>query len=267
MTPLQQSFYRYTLLLACLLILATGCTTPSYQTGQEAAPNKMPTLKVGVSTNAPPFAYKAGGQLQGLEVDFARQLAAHLNREAILVEIPWDQQLSSLESGKIDIIMSGMTITPKRQYRALFTKPYMKSGQILLVRTPEAQRYSSGIVSLMGSEPAIGTIQGTTGDLFITRTINRPRLTRFLTSSQAVEALKKEEIDVLVHDAPIVCHYAAITQDVQLTPILQFGTEEYLAWAVNKTDRNLADAANGFLEVIARSGQLSTTIHRWIPYL
>ena len=102
----------------------------------------------------------------------ARQLAKFLGREPHFVTLAWKDQLPALEEGKIDIIMSGMTITPKRAYRVAFAKPYMRSGQMLLVRMKEAQRYSSGIYSLMGNKPAIGTIKDTTGDFFITKTIS-----------------------------------------------------------------------------------------------
>ena len=148
--------------------MSTSTTTP---TNSGLSPDKA-LLRVGVSANAPPLVYKKGNTLQGLEVDFARQLAKFLGREPHFVTLAWKDQLPALEEGKIDIIMSGMTITPKRAYRVAFAKPYMRSGQMLLVRMKEAQRYSSGIYSLMGNKPAIGTIKDTTGDFFITKTIS-----------------------------------------------------------------------------------------------
>ncbi len=222
---------------------------------------------MGISTNAPPFAYKVKGKLQGLEVDFARQFAKSLGREVRFVELDWDKQLPTLEKGRTDIIMSGMTITPKRQYRVAFTRPYMRSGQLLLVRSNEAAKYSSGLLSLMGNTPAIGTIKNTSGDMFITKTINRPNLTRFDTSYKAVEALSKNGIDVLVHDAPIVCHWAATYDRTRLTPILQFATEEYLGWAIAKDNRELLAAANRFITGQEQTGELQKLIKHWIPYL
>lgn len=167
----------------------------------------------------PPLVYIAGGHLQGLEIDFANQLGQHPNRKIKFVELTWGKQISSLEAGKIDIIMSGMTITPKRAYRVGCAKPYMRSGQMLLARMEKAQLYQSGIYSLMGNKPAIGTIENTTGDYFITKTIHRANITKFETSEEAVQALMKEEIDVFVHDAPVVCHFAAINEESRLTPI------------------------------------------------
>lgn len=225
------------------------------------------TLRVGISANAPPLVFKAGRKLQGLEIDFAMQLGKFLDREVRFVEQSWDNLIPALEKGKIDIIMSGLTITPKRAYRVAFANPYMRSGQILLVRMKEAQRYSSGIYSLMGNKPAIGTIKDTTGDFFINTTINKANITRYKTSKKAVAALSSGEIDVFVHDAPIVCHYAAINEKAKLTPILQMATEEYLAWAVNKSDTVLLQKTNDFIATNSQGKRLQTTIKHWIPYL
>lgn len=254
-------------LLAAILLLITGCLPATQQKGMVAGQAQKPNLRVGVSTNSPPFVYKTGsGQLQGLEIEFASMLGKFLNRNVEFVELSWPEQLPALEESKIDIIMSGMTITAKRQYRAAFTRPYMRAGQILLVRSDETGRFNRGVYSLMGNTPHIGVIEGTTGDLFITKTINRPKLTRFRTSRQAVDALAAGEIDVIVHDAPILCHYAATYDATQLTPIMQMATEEYLAWAVNKGNIELLKAANEFLSANAGNQQLQQIIHRWIPY-
>ena len=131
----------------------------------------------------------------------------------------------------------------------------------------EAKRCTSGIYSLMGNKPAIGTIKDSTGDFFITRTINRPNITRYKTSGKAVDALINGEIDVFVHDAPVVCHFAAMNESSKITPILQLTTEEYLAWAVNRSDTALLKSVNEFLDASSQNNSLQTTIKRWIPYL
>ena len=264
---LFKSVSYLTIILLSYFFIA-GCTS-SVQNNRTSnnASNGLAPLRVGISANMPPLVYKVGRRLQGLEIDFANQLGQYLNREIKFVELAWDKQISSLEAGKIDIIMSGMTITPKRAYRVGFAKPYMRSGQMLLVRMEKAQLYSSGIYSLMGSKPAIGTIENTTGDYFITKTINRANITRYTTSEKAVQALVKEEIDVFVHDAPVICHLAAQNEQSRLTPILQLSNEEQLGWAVNKMDQKLLQEVNGFLAEIDGNQTRQNTIKRWIPYI
>lgn len=264
------SLYRIVIVALCLFLTSflAGClaTTTTTSSSSNAVADKT-VLRVGISANAPPLVFEKGNTLQGLEVDFARQLGDFLGRKPHFVTLDWSQQLPALEEGKIDIIMSGMTVTPKREYRVAFAKPYMRSGQMLLVRMKEAKRYTSGIYSLMGNKPAIGTIKDTTGDFFITKTINRPNITRYKTSEKAVDALINGEIDVFVHDAPVVCHFAAMNESSKITPILQLATEEYLAWAVNRSDTALLKSVNEFLDASSQNNSLQTTIKRWIPYL
>jgi ABC-type amino acid transport substrate-binding protein len=248
------------------LVVLSGCTPTQNNTSSSVAPPQN-QLRVGVSTNAPPMVYKSGSKLQGLEVDLAMQLGKYLNKEIRFVELRWDNQISALEEGKIDVIMSGMTITPKRAYRVAFSEPYMRSGQILLVRMEQAQLYSGGIYSLMGIKPAIGTIANTTGDFLISKTISRPNITKFKTSKDAVKALVDKKIDVFVHDAPIICHYAAISEGSKITPILQLANEEYLGWAVKKDNSLLLQQLNSFLASKKQDGGLATTIKHWIPLL
>lgn len=223
-------------------------------------------LRVGVSPNAPPLAYKSNGKLQGLEIDLATQLGAYLGKEVKFVQLDWNDQLPSLEKGRIDIIMSGMTVTPKRAYRIAFSKPYLRSGQILLVRRDEASRFSTGIFSLMGNKPEIGVIAGTTGDFFVTKTISKPRLTRFSDSGSAVKALVDGKIDAVVHDAPILCYYAAQNEE-STTPILQMATEELLAWGISKSNPGLLNEVNTFIEQQETNGTLKATTTHWIPYM
>lgn len=252
--------------LVLLLISITFLPGCVQQGGGVNSAQHVGTLRVGVSPNAPPLAFKRNGQLQGLEIDLATQLGTYLGKEVKFVQLNWDNLLPSLEQGKIDIIMSGMTMTPKRAYRIAFSKPYFRSGQILLVRRDQANRFSTGIFSLMGNKPEIGVIEGTTGDFFITKTINKPRLTRFNTSESAVKALVGGKVDAVVHDAPILCYYAAQNEE-NTTPILQMATKEFLAWGINKSNPDLLSKVNVFIEQQAANGTLKATTKRWIPYM
>ncbi|MEE4241934.1 MAG: ABC transporter substrate-binding protein [Desulfopila sp.] len=262
---MKQFIFIHSYLLFLLLAILSGCA-PVSDSEVTHDFGGVQTLKVGISPNAPPLVFKKEGRIQGLEIDFARQLGEFLGRKVKFVELSWDKQITALEKGDIDVIMSGMTITGKRSYRVAFSKPYMRSGQILLVRMSQSNKFSSGIYSLMGNQPAIGVVENTTGDYLITETINRPDLTRYKTSQAAVNALVNEKIDAVVHDAPILCYYAAMNGD-SLSPILQMATEEYLAWAVKKSDSVLLNELNQFLDIQESNGDLKRTIQHWIPYM
>lgn len=256
-------------LLFLLLFASSLYSCRPVSDGMDAAapqPDKD-TLRVGVSTNAPPIIFRQNGQVTGLEAALAHKMGTFLNKKIVFVEVPWVKQIEYLNQGKTDIIMSGMTITPQRNYLVDFITPYLRSGQIMLVRLEDRRKFSNGISDLMNKNYRIGTVSDTTGDLFVTEALTKVNEVHFKTSQEGVEALIKRNIDVFVYDAPMVCHYAAVNQSEKLVPILVMATEEYLSWAVRKNDADFKERLNLFIRTISENGELEKIINSWIPYL
>ena len=264
----NSSFSIPVLLITGLLTLLLSSCVPTNTGSRSANITPAPDLiRIGVSSNAPPLIYSKDGEIIGLEADFARKLGEFTGKQIKFVELKWENQIEALENNKIDIIMSGMSITQPRQYRIAFANPYLRSGQILLVRLEERARFSTGIYSLMNSNYVIGTIKDTTGDLFISTTINGAKVKTFDKSTDAVKALINNEIDAFVYDAPMICHYAAINENNKLTPILTLATEEYIAWGIRKQDSELLNQANAFIADLKSKQQLQHMIRTWIPFM
>lgn len=253
-------------LCICSLLISSCTPTSSSPRTVDIAPDPG-ILRVGISANSPPLIYTQGKRVIGLEAEFAKKLARYTGRTLKFVHLKWEDQITALENNKIDIIMSGMSITQARQYRINFSNPYLRSGQILLVRLAEQARFSTGIYSLMNSSYVIGTVKDTTGDLFITRTINGVEVKRFLKSADAVKALINKDIDAFVYDAPMVCHYAAVNENNKLAPILSMSTEEYYAWGIRHGDTELQDQANALLRELEEGQELPRMLRTWIPYM
>jgi len=249
------------------MFLNLGCIQQSISPGLQSTDKSDSTIRVGISANALPFASKQGGGIRGLEPAFASMLGEYLNKKIELIEVPWKDQIDFLNSGKTDIIMSGMTITKQRSYLVDFAKPYLRSGQIMLVRMEDGQRFSTGVSSLLNTNYRIGIVADTVSDYFVTMAINKANGIVFKTSQQAVDALVKREIDVFVYDAPIICYYAAKHQQDKLIPIVTMATEEYIGWAVKKNDSALLTQLNNFIDALEKQGKLQDEIKYWIPYL
>ena len=257
-------FLRITALIftvAAGLLVFGGCApTPPVQQGE-------PVLRVGVSTNAPPFAFRQGGQTIGIEPALAARLGAYLGKKIELVPVPWEKQIDYLNQGKTDIIMSGMTITEQRSFLLDFATPYLRSGQILLVRLEDRQRFGSGVESLLNTSYRIGTVADTISDFFVTATINQANEIVFKTSQDAVNALIDRKIDVFLYDAPVICYYAARHQQDKLVPVLAMATEEYIGWAVRKNEPAFLAQVNEFVQTLKQQGTLQEELAYWIPYL
>jgi ABC-type amino acid transport substrate-binding protein len=94
-----------------LIILTLITLLFSSYAGAEGSGAKPAVLRVGVAPDYPPIIFKLNGQMTGVEADLAKKLAQKINRSVQFVQLDWDELIPALMEEKIDIIMSGMTIT------------------------------------------------------------------------------------------------------------------------------------------------------------
>ncbi len=256
---------KHTLLFGLILFLTFGCTQTNIQTHSENTTSPS-ILRVGISPNSPPIAYKENGAIKGLEVNFAKGLAQFTGRTLKIIQVKWEDQIPSLISGKTDIIMSGMSITDSRKYRIAFSNPYMLSGQISLIRLTDRNTFQSGATDLLNPSLKIGTIKGTTGDLFIQQIRANGKRIQFDTSAKAVKKLLSHDLDAFIYDLPGNLYLASKYESQGLTPVLIPLTKEYLAWGVRKNNTELLNSTNQYLDSLKHEGTLLKTIQHWVPY-
>jgi ABC-type amino acid transport substrate-binding protein len=238
--------------------------TPVAQT--PAPPSTSPSaLHVGITPNYPPLAFKQQGHFAGLEVDFARGVEVELGRPVVLVELAWDALIPALESGTIDVIMSGMSITEARAQRAWFVSHYLRVGQMAMFRKADSLLLSSPTLLTM-TEQRVGFVDGTTGAAYVHGHLPKARYVPLGSTDAGLQALRAGEIDVFVHDAVTAWHMADDEANAMLTSSFSPLTEEYLAWAVRHTDEALHRDLEAVLERWRRSGRLQELFNTWLRF-
>lgn len=248
-------------LMAASMFLA-GCATTSI-TSSQAAPDQN-VLRVGIAANLPPLAFKSGSEHVGIEPELARALAADMGKTVQFVDLRWEGLIDALLSRKVDIIMSGMTITPARSMRVNFANPYLKAGQTILVRRTDAALIQ---MSLFDSKTKVGAQKATTGDFWAKSNCSKNDRKLFPTAALGAKALVSGQIDAFICDAPVNWWLASENEAAGLTVTGGYLTEEYLGWAVRKDDTELLEAANRFIAESKESGKLATLLRNWIAYL
>ena len=261
----------------CLALVLGGCVSqerpqtpsaptpaPAPQTDERpAAP--QPPLRVGLTPNYPPVIFKAEGHLTGLEVDLAHGLNEELGRPIELVELDWEALIPALEDGRIDVIMSGMSITEARAQRVRFVEPYLRIGQMAIIRKVDSLKWGSPAM-LARMTGRVGFVAGTTGAAYVQEQLPQAEHVPVQSADEGLEALRAETMDVFVHDALTAWRVGENESTDILTSSFSPLTEEYLAWAVRKTD----DALHRDLEsVLARwrsSGRLQALFHKWLRF-
>lgn len=255
-----------------LLMLITGCTQPSKPSPvSELADDAV--LRVGVSTNSPPFVFKQSGKIVGLDAELAHEFSRFIDRKLKFVELKWKDQIPALLENRTDVIMSGMTITKMREMRIAFSSPYYRTGQMAMVREENKNRFPAGYFGILGQSPSMhfGVVKGTTGEMFVRKYFaSARRITAYQTGAEAMRALLTpflvNRIDAFVHDGPILLMLLAKEQSAELAIVPSLLTEEDLAWGIRKSDPELLESANRFIKSLRASGKLDEMTRRWIPY-
>lgn len=252
------------LLLATALTLP-GCATTTTSPPPEAAPPPAARpLVVGVSSESPPYAARRQGELIGLEVDFARALAADLDRPLSVMDLRFEDQIAALTSGRIDVIMAGMTVTRARQLRVAFAQPYLRSGLVALMRRDDQARYKNA-AAVLRSNVVVGTVVGTTGDMFARDHMETVQVIVYPTAAAATDELRQNRLDLVITDAPIAAWFISLYEN-EISVLTEALNEEPLAWGVRRDDETLRAELDAALARWRTDGTLDRILDRWVPF-
>jgi polar amino acid transport system substrate-binding protein len=239
------------------LPLLTSCA------GRSAAPRVKP-LRVAVAPFYPPIVFEQEGEIMGVEAELAADVGAQLGRPIEFVRMTRQELIPAVEDGEVDIAMSGISITPERASRVLFTKPYLRVGQLALIRIEDHVQLS-GENALRKPGVRIGYVDGTTGEAYVTKKLGQAESYAFATVEAGVRSLRARRIDVFIHDAPTVWRIGTGMDERELMGLYTPLTDEALAWAVRKNRPELAAQLNELITTWRESGQLDRLLNRWIP--
>lgn len=221
-------------------------------------------LRIGVSPHYQPLAFKQDGQLTGIDVAAGETIAQQLGRQPEFVELEFNQLIPALQAGKIDIIMSGMSITPERSKLVDFSHSYLSAGQMAIIRYADAGRFGyKGI--LFRPDARVAVVKGTTGEQFASTNLRSASVSRCDSISEALAKLKSGSVDFVIHDAATSWSLATDTSRQEFMSLNNELTEENLGWAVNRGNSVLLQAVNQQLSIMQRNGMLRAIINKWIP--
>lgn len=221
-------------------------------------------LRVAVSPDYKPMAFKQDGQLVGIEIDNAHAVANVLGRKIQFVQMKMEQFIPALEIGKVDVVMSGFSVTLERQAQVDFAEPFMEIGQMVIVRTDDVVRFSAPR-ALYHDGVRIGVEPGTTGEKYAIEHFSRAELQNFRNPTDAFAALRSKVTDAFIHDAPTSWTLATSKEDQDLFSLYRPLTKENLAWAVRKGNTVMLGQLNAALEELRTNGHLQAIQNSWIP--
>lgn len=212
-------------------------------------------LVVGTNAAFPPFEYvggQSGDEIKGFDIELAKQIAKDAGKTLKIENMKFDSLIVALNSGKIDFIASGMTITPERQASVNFSEPYYEATQVLLVN-----KDNDTIHTLDDIKDKHFAVQlGSTADMMSKKYTQN--VTAFNTGFEAIMELKNGKVDLVLFDSEPAANYLAKNPDLKLIK-LDFPAEFY-GFAVSKQQPELLTSINNTLKNLKASGQYQALV-------
>jgi polar amino acid transport system substrate-binding protein len=224
------------------------------------------TLRVGVTLFAPWATRTTAGEMVGFEIDVARQLAADMGVEATLLAYDVDRLVPALESGEIDIIAAGLTITPERALHVNFSAPYAQSGVGLATHTEHTAAVTD-ISALDNEQYTIAAVENSVGAQLARRLWPRARVQLFQSAEAASKALLAGEVHGYVEDEPVPTFLALENPGVIDVPTGRPLLASPAGFAVNKGDPDFLAFLNAWITARDADTWLPTTASYWFKSL
>lgn len=216
--------------------------------------------KLIMATNAtfPPYEYYDGDAVVGIDAEIAQKIAEKLGLELVINDMEFNSIITSVNQGKADMGMAGMTVDETRLKSVNFTDTYAKGVQVVIVQE------NSGITTLDDlAGKKIGVQLNTTGDSYATKDFGKDNVQQFNKATDTVLALKQGKVDAVIIDkAPAEVF---VEQNEGLTLLDSTYADEDYAICIKKGNDDLQDAVNQALNELIADGTVQAIIDKYIP--
>lgn len=249
--------------LAAVMVLGVaGCGSSSDEKTEENTENTEQTgettegtdgvIKMGVSADFPPFESYADDAVTfvGFDIDLMQEICNRLGMELQIQDMNFDAIVAAVQTGKLDVGVSGITITDERKESVAFSDPYFVASQSILV--PKDSPITS-YEDLINGDYTAGVQLGTTGDIMASEKISG-RVSQYEKYGDALAALLAGKNDCMVLDTGVADAFAAANDLVVVGTFGEATDSENYGIAIAKENTELLEKVNGALAEMKEDG-------------
>ena len=238
-----------------------------YEVPDIKIPGKGEVLKVGVSATREPFCFlDADKNVSGHDGELARRVSAKLNRPIQFVDMKFSALITALQSGKIDMIITGMTATEERAKSVNFTGSYFLNSQVMLVKktiegNPDTSQQTQKISSVNDiKDKKIGVLLGSVHDTYAIKNYPDATILQYKSPSEILLAVKSQKVDAAFYTTETLIEM--IRSDNKILGDTLFAVP--IGMGFHKENRTLREQFNSFLRLIKNSGEYQNMVNRWL---
>jgi polar amino acid transport system substrate-binding protein len=249
--------------------LFTGCAEMQKGSSSTSASpvldriQKRGELIVGTLGNMPPLNMTAkDGEIFGLEPDLAKMMAAAMGVNVKFVTKPFSELLPALQAGQVDMVMSGMTITPRRNLKVAFVGPYFISGKAFLTKV-KTIALAKEAEDVNKPDTKLVALKDSTSQAFAEAVLDKATLYTTGNYDEAVDMVLNDKVQAMIADYPICVVSVFRYPEAGLLSVVTPLTYEPIGIAIPANDPLLMNWTTNTLNSIEASGQLDELRLKW----
>lgn len=263
---MRHAFGRY--FLTFVLLLGLGQTAQAFAR-ESASPVidrilKNRVLTIGTAGSMPPLNMTTKDkQIVGIEIDLAKLMADAMEVELKIKTMAFADLLGALEAGKVDMVLSGMTMTPKRNLKVAFAGPYMVSGKCFLSKLSDIATVKEPS-QIKKSDLRVAALKGSTSQYFVEQFLPKAKLITTVDYDEGVDLVLKGKVDAMVADSPLCAVSHLRYPGAGLSSVYTRLTYEPIGIALPASDPLLLNWVGNFMETLEATERLEEIQKRWL---
>ncbi len=220
-------------------------------------------LVVGTAASMPPLNMRTkDGQIIGMEVDLANLFAGGMGVKLTLKPMHFNDLLPALEAGQVDMVLSGMTMTPGRNLKFAFVGPYFPSGKSVLTKGKNVEAVDE-IAKMNNPDKVLVALKGSTSQMFVEKLMPKAKLVLADDYDQAVGMVRNDKAVAMVADYPICMVSVYRFPDAGLITLGKPISYEPVGVALPPNDPLLVNWVQNVLHLLEKTGELDVLMQRW----
>lgn len=247
-------------LLAALMICISfvACSSEKKSDDTNTNTDTQETLTMATNAEFPPYEYKEGDKVVGIDAEVAQAIADKLGMKLEIVDTKFDAIIPGVQSGKYDMGMAGMTVTPEREQSVAFSDSYATGIQSIIVK----QGSDIKSVDDLSEKTKIGVQLGTTGDIYAKDDFGDEAVQEYDKGADAVQALLAGKIDCVIIDNEPAKSFVAANEGLEILKT-SYAEEDY-AICFKKDNTELQTKVNDALKELIADGTLQKIVNKYI---
>ncbi|MCB1773809.1 MAG: transporter substrate-binding domain-containing protein [Gammaproteobacteria bacterium] len=249
-----------------LLVLVVATWLPLAHAGTGSTLDKVierGRLVLGTSGNMPSMSFfDANGKVTGFDIDLARLMANVMDVKLEIRVMPFDQLLGALEQGDVDVVISNMTITPRRNLRVAFVGPYLTSGKCIVTKDAALAEGDNG-GDLNNEQTRLAVLAGSTSEDFARELLPNASLVQVQDYVEAAKLVSEDQASGMLTDYPICMATLKANQDAGFVSVFSLLTYEPIGIALPANDAQFINFTENMLERLDKTNAFEELSKRW----